>query len=110
MATDAKAQLFQALKAHTSELEIERDVASDRDLEALDRRIGAVRLLLEWLSKPLEPEPAASQQLKRRRHRDLKLIRIKVRCPNPANLKSPLARNYILAIRPKGRRSVQTCR
>jgi hypothetical protein len=60
MATDAQAQLFQALKAHVSELEIERDVASDRDLEALDRRIEAARLPLEWLSKALEPEPAAS--------------------------------------------------
>lgn len=58
MATDAQAQLFQALQAHTSELEIERDVASDRDLEALDRRIEAARLLLEWLSKALEPKPA----------------------------------------------------
>ncbi len=60
MATDAKAQLFQALKAHTSELEIERDGASDRDLDALDRRIGSARLLLEWLSKALDSEPAAS--------------------------------------------------
>jgi hypothetical protein len=60
MATDAKAQLFRALKAHTSELEIERDVALDRDLEAIDRRIGAARTLLEWLSKALEREPAPS--------------------------------------------------
>jgi hypothetical protein len=58
MALDAKTQLFEAVKAHISELEIERDVASN--LEALDRRIGAARLLLEWLSKALEPEPAAS--------------------------------------------------
>lgn len=60
MAIDAKAQLFQALKAHTSELEIERHVTSERDLEALDCRIAAARLLLEWLSKALEPQPAAS--------------------------------------------------
>ena len=32
MATDAQIKLFQALKAHTSELESERKVASDRDL------------------------------------------------------------------------------
>jgi hypothetical protein len=72
MATDAKAQLFQALKAHTSELEIERDAASDRDLDTLDRRIGAAQLLLEWLSKALEPKPAASPRLKCRRPRALK--------------------------------------
>jgi hypothetical protein len=60
MATDAQVQLFRALKAHASELEIERAVASERDLEALDRRIEAARLLLEWLSKALESEPAAS--------------------------------------------------
>jgi hypothetical protein len=60
LAIDAKTQLFQAVKAHIFELEIERDVASKRDLETLDPRIGAARLLLEWLSKALEPEPAAS--------------------------------------------------
>jgi hypothetical protein len=72
MATDAKTQLFQALKAHTSELEIERDVASDRDLDALGRRIGSARLLLEWLSKALEPKSVAYPQLKHRRPRALK--------------------------------------
>jgi hypothetical protein len=60
MALDAKTQLFQAVETHLSELESERAVASKRDLEALDRRIRAARLLLEWLSKALEPEPAAS--------------------------------------------------
>jgi hypothetical protein len=65
MATDAQIKLFQALKAHTSELESERKVASDRDLEALDRRIEAARLLLEWLSRALEPGPAASPAPKR---------------------------------------------
>jgi hypothetical protein len=60
MAIDAKALLFQAVKAHISELEIERDVAWKRDLEALDPRIGTARLPLEWLSKALEPKSAAS--------------------------------------------------
>jgi hypothetical protein len=60
MAIDAKALLFQAVNAHISELEIERDVASKRDLEALDPRIGAARLLLEWLSKALEPKSVSS--------------------------------------------------
>jgi hypothetical protein len=52
--TDARVQLFQALKAHKFELEIERDGASDCDLE---ERIEATRQLLEWLSKALEPVP-----------------------------------------------------
>jgi hypothetical protein len=60
MALDAKTRLFQAVEAHLSELESERDVASKRDLEALDRRIRAALLLLEWLLKALEPEPADS--------------------------------------------------
>jgi hypothetical protein len=60
MATDAQLRLFQALKAHIFELETERDVASDRDRETLDRRIEAARLLLEWLSKALEPGPSAA--------------------------------------------------
>ncbi len=57
MATnEAQLQLFEALKAHTFELEIERDAASGPDREFLDRRLEASRLLLEWLSKALEPD------------------------------------------------------
>ena len=58
----ALAQLFHGLKAHISELEIERDLASDRDLGDLDRRTAdrVGRLLFERLSKALEPEPAVS--------------------------------------------------
>jgi hypothetical protein len=55
MTREAQRQLYQALKAHTSELEITRGAASD--LEALDRRIEAARLLLEWLSQALERQP-----------------------------------------------------
>jgi hypothetical protein len=54
--TDAQVQLFRALKAHKSELEIERVVASDCDLE---ERIEATQQLLEWLSRALEPHPPA---------------------------------------------------
>jgi hypothetical protein len=91
MATEAQLRLFQALKAHTFELEIERDVASNRDREALDSRIEAARQLLEWLSKALELWP--SPEFKRRGHQDPKLIRIKVRHPKPAGLEQPLSGN-----------------
>jgi hypothetical protein len=49
--TEAQVELFQALKAHKLELEIERDVAPGCDLE---ERIEATRQLLEWLSQALE--------------------------------------------------------
>jgi hypothetical protein len=58
MATDAQIELFRALRAHTAELEIERDSASGHVLEALDRRVEAARLLLDWVSKALGPGPA----------------------------------------------------
>jgi hypothetical protein len=61
MATDARAQLVQAIKAHTAELKIERSLAAIWDVEVLDLRIEATQLLLEWLSKALEPERAASK-------------------------------------------------
>jgi hypothetical protein len=43
-----------------SAIEIDRDAASGPDRDFLDRRLEASRLLLEWLSKALEPDPAAS--------------------------------------------------
>jgi hypothetical protein len=46
--TDARVQLFQALKAHNFELEIERSVASDSDLE---ERIEATRQLWGAISR-----------------------------------------------------------
>ena len=55
-------QLYQVLKAHKFELEITRGVTSGPDLEILHRRIEAVRLLLEWLSRALELEPPASPE------------------------------------------------
>jgi hypothetical protein len=61
MATrEAQRQLYEALGAHKSDLEIIRGVASGPDLEALDRRIEAARLLLEWIARALELEPPVS--------------------------------------------------
>jgi hypothetical protein len=61
MATDAQYWLFDALKAHTFELETERDGASEHDQVVLDRRIEAARRLLEWLSTTLKPGPPAKR-------------------------------------------------
>jgi hypothetical protein len=63
MTREARRQLYQALKAHKLELEIIRGVESGPDLEVLDRRIEAARLLLEWLSQALELEPPASPEV-----------------------------------------------
>jgi hypothetical protein len=60
MTTEAQRQLYQALSTHKFELEIIRGAASGPDLEVLDRRIEAVRLLLEWIALALELEPSAS--------------------------------------------------
>jgi hypothetical protein len=60
MATsEARRRLYQALKAHKFELEIARGVTSGLDQEILVRRIEAARLLLEWISQALEPQPQA---------------------------------------------------
>jgi hypothetical protein len=59
MTRETQRQLFQALTAHKFDLEITRGVTSASDLEVLDRRIEAARLLLEWLSTTLELGPAA---------------------------------------------------
>jgi hypothetical protein len=58
MATEAQVELYRALKAHTSDLEITRGVSA-LDQEILDRRIEAARQLSDWLSRALEPPPAA---------------------------------------------------
>ena len=55
MAPDAHIKLFQSLKTHKFELELVRGIASGADLEVLDRRIEAARLLLGWLAQALEP-------------------------------------------------------
>jgi hypothetical protein len=47
--------LYEALKSHKFDLEITRSITSGPDLEVLNRRIEAARLLLEWLSQALEP-------------------------------------------------------
>jgi hypothetical protein len=60
MTSEARRHLYQALKAHKLELEITRGVAVGPDLEILDRRIEAARLLLEWIARALELEPPAS--------------------------------------------------
>jgi hypothetical protein len=64
MATrEARRQLYEALRAHKFELELIRGVASGPDLEVLDRRIEAARLLLEWLARAPEPDPPASPEV-----------------------------------------------
>jgi hypothetical protein len=50
MATAAQDRLFEALKAHTSQLEAERESASGRNRMSLDRRLKATHRLSEWLS------------------------------------------------------------
>jgi hypothetical protein len=50
MATGRRDELYQAVKAHISALEIEREAASWADRARLDRRIEDARLLLEWIS------------------------------------------------------------
>jgi hypothetical protein len=66
-ASETQRQLYQALKAHKSDLEITRATASGLNQE-IDPRIEAVRRLLEWLSQALEIEHTAFQQFKRRYH------------------------------------------
>ena len=60
---ETRHELYQALNAHTSNLEIIRSITSGRNLEALDRRIDAARLLLEWLEQALELERPASRAI-----------------------------------------------
>jgi hypothetical protein len=60
MTREAQRQPYQALKAHKLDLENARGVTSGPDLEILDRRIEAARLLLEWILRALELEPLAS--------------------------------------------------
>jgi hypothetical protein len=59
MTRETQRQLYQALKAHKSDLEATRSITSGHDPEVLDRRIEAARLLVEWLSPALEPGPPA---------------------------------------------------
>jgi hypothetical protein len=65
MAAEAHNKLFEALKAHTSDLETERDGAPEHDRVILDRRVEATRRLLEWLSMtlacPRELSPAETR-------------------------------------------------
>jgi hypothetical protein len=60
MTRDAQRQLYHALDAHKFDLEITRGVTSGPNLEVLDRRIEAARLLLKWISQALEPRLEAS--------------------------------------------------
>ena len=60
MTITSQFKLFQAVQTHATELETIRVVASGPDLEALNRRIEAAQLLLEWLSQALEPRSQAS--------------------------------------------------
>jgi hypothetical protein len=54
MTRETQYQLYRALNAHTSDLEITRSFTSGRDLEVLDRRIEAAHGLLEWVEQALE--------------------------------------------------------
>jgi hypothetical protein len=60
MSVDSNLKLFQAIKAHTSVLEIERDNATGLNREVLDGRTEAARQILEWLEQAREPEPSVS--------------------------------------------------
>jgi hypothetical protein len=55
----AQRQLYQALKTQKFELQLTRGLAWGPDREAVDRRIEAARVLLDWLSEILEPQAAA---------------------------------------------------
>jgi hypothetical protein len=59
MTRETQRQLYQAVNEHKFDLEVTRSITSGHDLEVLDRRIEAARLLLEWLSTALELGPAA---------------------------------------------------
>jgi hypothetical protein len=50
MTTDEPVNLFQAVKAHSLDLESSRSITSRVDLGVLDGRIEDARRLLEWLS------------------------------------------------------------
>jgi hypothetical protein len=52
--------LFQAVKAHSLDLESSRGITPGADLEVLDRRIEAARQLSEWIARALELDPLAS--------------------------------------------------
>jgi hypothetical protein len=56
--TTAQRQLYQALKTQKFELELTRDLLAGPVRDAVDRRIEAARILLDWLSETLEPQPA----------------------------------------------------
>jgi hypothetical protein len=64
MTRETQYQLYRALNAHTSALEITRSFTSGRDLEVLDRRIEAAHGLLEWVEQALERP--VSRQFQRR--------------------------------------------
>jgi len=48
MTRETQCQLYEALNAHTSDLQITRSTASGTDLEVPDRRIEAAWQLLKW--------------------------------------------------------------
>jgi hypothetical protein len=58
-------RLYQAIEAHRFDLEVTRSVASGLDLTILDRRLDAVRQLLESLSQALELELQASPAIQK---------------------------------------------
>jgi len=60
MTTDEPVNLFQAVKAHSLDLESSRGITSGADLEVLDGRIEDARRLLKWLSPAHELHLATS--------------------------------------------------
>jgi hypothetical protein len=66
MRIDAQVQLFKALNAHKSDLEIERDAAPDCGLE---ERLEATRRVLKWLEQAALEQPEACTL-----HQDVNLL------------------------------------
>jgi hypothetical protein len=54
MVKESQYKLLEALKAHISDLEAERDRAFEHDKAILDRRLEAATDGLDWLSTRLE--------------------------------------------------------
>jgi hypothetical protein len=68
----AQHEFYWVLGAYKSGLELTRGLASGPNLDALDRRIEAVQLLLEWIARELSSLILRlRQQFKRRHHQAL---------------------------------------
>jgi hypothetical protein len=90
MALDAKTQLFEAVKAHIPNWKLSE--TSHRTWRPLIVGLGLPGCSWNGFRKLSSLSQRLLQHLNRRRHRDLKQIRTKVRCANPANLRSHFRR------------------